>query len=112
MGRGVDIDPVAKQTSTCRHRPPRGAAAGANRMARRSIATVALSGSLDEKLRAIAGAGFDAVEIFWNDLLTFNGSPRDAGQLRRGRGLSICAVHPFPDSAALPTAPACPHFAR
>jgi sugar phosphate isomerase/epimerase len=50
-------------------------------MAKRSIATVALSGSLDEKLRAIAGAGFDAVEIFENDLLTFNGSPRDVGQL-------------------------------
>jgi len=44
-------------------------------MAKRSIATVALSGSLDEKLRAIASAGFDAVEIFENDLLTFNGSP-------------------------------------
>ena len=46
-------------------------------MTKRSIATVSLSGSLDEKLRAIAGAGFDAVEIFENDLLTFNGSPRD-----------------------------------
>jgi len=42
----------------------------------RSIATVSLSGSLDEKLRAIAAAGFDAVEIFENDLLSFNGSPR------------------------------------
>ena len=31
-------------------------------MAELSIATVSLSGSLDEKLRAIAGAGFDAVE--------------------------------------------------
>ena len=49
-------------------------------MAKRSIATVSLSGSLDEKLRAIAGAGFDAVEIFENDLLSFNGSPRDVGQ--------------------------------
>jgi 4-hydroxyphenylpyruvate dioxygenase len=45
-------------------------------MTARSIATVSLSGSLDEKLRAIAAAGFDAVEIFENDLLSFNGSPR------------------------------------
>ena len=33
-------------------------------MNKRSIATVSLSGALDEKLRAIAAAGFDAVEIF------------------------------------------------
>src|ERR1700730_4949414 len=52
-------------------------------MTARSIATVSLSGSLDEKLRAIAAAGFDAVEIFENDLLSFNGSPRDVGQLFR-----------------------------
>ena len=45
---------------------------------------------LDEKLRAIAGAGFDAVEIFENDLLTFNGSPRDVGRLCRDLGLSVC----------------------
>ena len=31
-------------------------------MNKRSIATVSLSGALDEKLRAIAAAGFDAVE--------------------------------------------------
>ena len=33
-----------------------------------SIATVSLSGSLSEKLEAIAAAKFDAVEIFENDL--------------------------------------------
>src|SRR5258705_488304 len=52
-------------------------------MTARSIATVSLSGSLDEKLRAIAAAGFDAVEIFENDLLSFNGSPRDAWEIVR-----------------------------
>src|SRR3979490_1362285 len=71
-------------------------------MTARSIATVALSGSLDEKLRAIAGAGFDAVEIFENDLLTFNGSPRDVGQLCRALGLSICAFQPFRDFEGMP----------
>jgi 4-hydroxyphenylpyruvate dioxygenase len=45
-------------------------------MSKRSIATVSLSGALDEKLRAIAAADFDAVEIFENDLLSFGGSPR------------------------------------
>ncbi|MDK4569142.1 sugar phosphate isomerase/epimerase [Kingella kingae] len=38
-----------------------------------SIATVSLSGTLPEKLRVIAGVGFDGVEIFENDLLYFDG---------------------------------------
>lgn len=43
----------------------------------RSIATVSLSGTLPEKLEAIAAAGFDGVEIFENDLLYYDGSPRE-----------------------------------
>ncbi len=39
-----------------------------------SIATVSLSGTLGEKLEAIAAAKFDAVEIFENDLITFRRS--------------------------------------
>ena len=35
-----------------------------------SIATVSLSGELEDKLRAIAAAGFYGVEIFENDFLT------------------------------------------
>jgi len=81
-------------------------------MAKRSIATVALSGSLDEKLRAIAGAGFDAVEIFENDLLTFNGSPGDVGQLCRDLGLSICAFQPFRDFEGMPEPQRSRNFAR
>ena len=85
---------------------------GADRLTARSIATVALSGSLDEKLRAIAGAGFDAVEIFENDLLTFNGSPRDVGQLCRDLGLSICAFQPFRDFEGMPEPQRTRNFAR
>jgi sugar phosphate isomerase/epimerase len=48
---------------------------------RTAIATVCLSGVLNEKLEAIAAAGFKGVEIFENDLLSFSvGSrrcPRD-----------------------------------
>ena len=71
---------------------------GAGRMNKRSIATVSLSGALDEKLRAIAAAGFDAVEIFENDLLSFGGSPRDVGTaLPRSRScdLRVPAVSRF-----------------
>ena len=81
-------------------------------MTKRSIATVSLSGSLDEKLRAIAGAGFDAVEIFENDLLSFNGSPRDVGQLCRDLGLSICAFQPFRDFEGMPEPQRGRNFAR
>ena len=81
-------------------------------MAKLSIATVSLSGSLDEKLRAIAGAGFDEVEIFENDLLTFNGSPRDVGRLCRDLGLSICAFQPFRDFEGMPEPQRGRNFAR
>jgi 4-hydroxyphenylpyruvate dioxygenase len=36
-----------------------------------AIATVCLSGHHGEKLQAIAGAGFQFVELFENDLLSF-----------------------------------------
>src|SRR5215510_3847284 len=62
-----------------------------------SIATVSLSGSLNEKLEAIAAAKFDAVEIFENDLITFNGTPADVREAVRGLGLDIVTLQPFRD---------------
>ena len=81
-------------------------------MSARSIATVSLSGSLDEKLRAAASAGFGAVEIFENDLLSFNGSPRDVGKLCRDLGLEICAFQPFRDFEGMPEPQRTRNFAR
>ena len=63
----------------------------------RSIATVSLSGTLPEKLEAIAAAGFDGVEIFENDLLYYAGSPRDVRQLCADLGLAITLFQPFRD---------------
>src|SRR5690348_5051827 len=71
-------------------------------MTTRSIATVSLSGALDEKLRAIAAAGFEAVEIFENDLLSFGIRPRDIGRLCADLGLDICAYQPFRDFEGMP----------
>lgn len=81
-------------------------------MNKRSIATVSLSGALDEKLRAIAAAGFDEVEIFEADLLSFNGSPRDVGQMCRDLGLRICAFQPFRDFEGMPEPQRTRNFAR
>lgn len=77
-----------------------------------SIATVSLSGALDEKLRAIAAAGFDEVEIFEADLLSFNGSPTDVGQMCRDLGLTICAFQPFRDFEGMPEPQRSRNFAR
>jgi 4-hydroxyphenylpyruvate dioxygenase len=52
-----------------------------------SIATVSLSGDLAEKLAAIAAAGFKGVEIFENDLLSFDGTPADVRKLVADLGL-------------------------
>jgi sugar phosphate isomerase/epimerase len=67
-----------------------------------SIATVSLSGDLREKLEAIAAAGFDAVEIFENDFLSFDGGPRDVGAMIRDLDMSCCTFQPFRDFEGLP----------
>jgi 4-hydroxyphenylpyruvate dioxygenase len=68
----------------------------------KSIATVSLSGTLPEKLEAAAAIGFDGVEIFENDLLTFDGSPHDVREIAEGLGLAITIFQPFRDFEAMP----------
>jgi 4-hydroxyphenylpyruvate dioxygenase len=67
-----------------------------------SIATVSIAGDLAEKLAAISAAGFDGVEIFENDFLAFDGSPRDVGRMARDAGLAITLFQPFRDFEGLP----------
>lgn len=64
---------------------------------RRSIATVSMSGTLSEKLDAIASAKFDGVEIFENDLLFYSGAPRDVRRHAANLGLTIDLFQPFRD---------------
>ena len=68
----------------------------------RSIATVSIGGTLNEKLRAIAAAGFDAVEIFENDFTCYDGSARDVARMCSDLGLKICALQPFRDFEGMP----------
>src|SRR6478609_7409689 len=67
-----------------------------------SIATVSISGEFPEKLAAIAKAGFDGVEIFENDFLAFDESPRDVGRMVRDHGLEITLFQPFRDFEGMP----------
>src|SRR3954467_3296812 len=69
---------------------------------RKAIATVSLSGTLPEKLEAAAAIGFDGVEIFENDLLTFDGSPAEVRSIADGLGLTITIFQPFRDFEAMP----------
>lgn len=67
-----------------------------------SIATVSLAGSLPEKLEAAATIGFDSIEIFENDLLTFDGTPAEVRRMAEDLGLGICIFQPFRDFEAMP----------
>ncbi|QVQ52363.1 sugar phosphate isomerase/epimerase and 4-hydroxyphenylpyruvate domain-containing protein [Spiractinospora alimapuensis] len=64
---------------------------------RRSIATVSLSGGLEDKLRAAAAAGFSGVEIFENDLIASPLPPREVRALTESLGLRIDLYQPFRD---------------
>jgi 4-hydroxyphenylpyruvate dioxygenase len=68
-----------------------------------AIATVCLSGGLDEKLLAIANAGFKGVEIFENDLASFNGTPGDVRRAAGDLGLEIVTFQPFRDFEGMPS---------
>ena len=68
----------------------------------KSIATVSISGTLAEKMEAAAAIGFDGVEIFENDLLTFEGSPTEIRYLAESLGLTITCFQPFRDIEAMP----------
>ena len=64
---------------------------------RLSVATVCLSGTLEDKLDAAATAGFDGVEIFAPDLIADPLSPAEIGDRCRALGLSVDLYQPLRD---------------
>ena len=69
---------------------------------RRSIATVSLSGTLRQKLEAIAAARFDGIELFEPDFISFTGSARELRQQAADLGLGIDLYQPFRDFEGMP----------
>ncbi|GLT12599.1 bifunctional sugar phosphate isomerase/epimerase/4-hydroxyphenylpyruvate dioxygenase family protein [Sulfitobacter porphyrae] len=67
-----------------------------------SIATVSISGNLEEKIEAIAAAGFDGIEIFEQDFIADIRSPRAVGDRIRAAGLEVMLFQPFRDFEGLP----------
>ncbi|MEU5871419.1 TIM barrel protein [Glycomyces sp. NPDC047369] len=66
------------------------------------IATVCLSGTLDDKLAAAAAAGFDGVEVFEPDLVAAADTPEEVRARCADLGLSIDLYQPFRDFEAVP----------
>ncbi|WP_111497560.1 MULTISPECIES: bifunctional sugar phosphate isomerase/epimerase/4-hydroxyphenylpyruvate dioxygenase family protein [Marinobacter] len=69
---------------------------------KKALATVSISGSLEDKLQAAARAGYDGVEIFENDLTQFDGTPAEVRSMAENLGLEIIALQPFRDFEAMP----------
>ncbi len=71
-------------------------------MPRTSIATVCLSGTLEDRLDAAAAAGFDAVELFENDLVASGSPPEEIRARVADLGLTIDLYQPFRDAEGAP----------
>jgi 3-dehydroshikimate dehydratase len=67
-----------------------------------AIATVCLPGTLNEKVQAIAAARFIGVEIFENDLLSFDGTPPQLARWIKDLGLEAVTFQPFRDFEGMP----------
>ncbi|UVH59853.1 sugar phosphate isomerase/epimerase and 4-hydroxyphenylpyruvate domain-containing protein [Variovorax paradoxus] len=74
----------------------------------RSIATVSLSGTLRQKLEAVAAAGFDGIELFEADFINFKGTACELRRIAGDLGLTIDLYQPFRDFEGMPE----PQFRR
>ncbi len=64
---------------------------------RTGIATVSLSGVLEDKLAAAAGAGFDTVELFDNDLIASPTFPSILALIVQQRHREVALLHRLGD---------------
>ena len=71
---------------------------------RRAVATVSLSGTLRDKLEAIAAARFDAIELFENDFVHATTPARELAAMCADLGLGIDLYQPFRDFEGMPDA--------
>ncbi|MBE1293395.1 MAG: TIM barrel protein [Rhodobacteraceae bacterium] len=62
-----------------------------------SVSTTSVPGSLADKLKAIADAGFDTVDIHEPDITASELSPADVGRLASDLGLGVGFLQPFRD---------------
>src|SRR5918993_3947704 len=101
-----------RRSGPSRSHAPRHARGNGPTSMRKAIATVCLSGTLTEKIEAIAAAQFKGVEIFETDLLSFNGTPAEARRMIEGLGLETITFQPFRDFEGMPEPQRSKVFAR
>lgn len=77
-----------------------------------ATATVTVPGSLNDKLRAIAGAGFAMVEVFASELQESGDDPASVQRRIADLGMSVCTFMPFREFEALPEPRRSQNFAR
>lgn len=77
--------------------------AGGQSRHRRGIATVSISGTLEDKLAAISAAGFDGAEIFENDLIACPLAPEEIRRRAAALGLETYLYQPFRDFEGVTT---------
>jgi len=66
------------------------------------IATVSFSAPIEETLIAISDAGFDGVELLFQDIEQCDGSPKKLGELCVQLGLDVVALQPLRDFEGSP----------
>ncbi|MCP9755466.1 sugar phosphate isomerase/epimerase and 4-hydroxyphenylpyruvate domain-containing protein [Lacihabitans sp. CCS-44] len=71
-------------------------------MFKHSIASVSLPGTLQEKIYAVAKAGYDGIELFENDLTVSNLCPKELRIMTSDLGIEIVGLQPFRDFEAMP----------
>ncbi len=67
-----------------------------------SIATVSIPGDLNDKLKAIASAGFNGIEIFEQEFIAYIETPTEVGKMIRDHGLRVDLFQPMRNFTGLP----------
>ncbi|SOC03887.1 4-hydroxyphenylpyruvate dioxygenase [Rhodobacter sp. JA431] len=67
----------------------------------RAISSISFSGQLEDKITAAAENGFDAIELFREDIIGFEGTPDDIGPFAREAGIKILSLQSLRDFEGL-----------
>ena len=78
----------------------------------RAISSISFSGQLEDKIDAAALAGFDAIEIFREDIIGFEGEIEAIGPYAQARGLSLLSLQSLRDFEGLAGEERAQAFAR
>ena len=67
----------------------------------RAISSISFSGQLEDKIEAAAAGGFDAIEIFREDIIGFDAAPDTIGPFAREAGIAVLSLQSLRDYEGL-----------